>query len=660
MNKLLLIALCVSLASCSGVSAIRTDRKVADNIDTSKLYTQDFLQKISLAKEKIRQGKIDLALKDLTKISDSHLTNSEIATKQNLIGVVHFSQKKYDLAIKQFEQSLTSAKDDPALESQVLLNLGSSYYKQTNNEKAFSILGQCNFKNLQDSEAKKFHQLYALLSQNLGKQEQGLNALIRSLEEKNKVSDIISDQRYSQIENLFNKLSESEKVRLLEDFDQDSNATIAYLAYKEAENAYKKDEKSKVKDYSIWIEKRYSTNTEIMNLVSSLGNRNENNNQKIDARFIGVILPLSGDSKGLGERALAGIDVALSSVVVSEGELDKKYKMEIKDSKGSSANGVFAVRELVEQNNVSAIIGGLNSAEATKEYLEAKKYGVVFISLSKVLLPKEEKNYLLIEVPGSIESQVHHLFSEKILSKIGQRPAILYPKNEIGEAYANEFWRQSKKNNLDVAGLVSFDPAQTDFRDPVKNILGIKFEREREDELAIVSDIAMLESKKNIKRLQNLQPQIDFDWIFVPALPRESVQVLPNFNFFDAFKLNYVGVPSWRSELMLNEGYRYGNVFFIDEFSTVEESEFAKKYVEKFGKKPNFVETIAYDSLKIMMDIVESEKKITTRQDLDLALAKKTQLTTESGSWKLVDDIWIKDLSAFRIKREGFGAFEED
>ncbi len=446
------------------------------------------------------------------------------------------------------------------------------------------------------------------------------------------------------------KLSPSERVRLLEEFDQEKNIAVPYLAYKEAERSFREGDQGRVKDYTDWIEKRYGDNSEVMTLVRSLGVRNQNNSTKIDVRYIGVALPLSGDLKGLGERALAGIDIALEDM---SQDPSKKYRLEIKDTKGNPANGAFAVKDLIEVNNVAAIIGGLNSSEATKEYLEAKKYGVVFISLSKVLLPKEEKNHLLIEIPGSIESQVSLLFSDKMMAKIGKRPAILYPRNDIGEAYANEFWRQSKKNNLDITGLISFDTNQTDYRDPIKNILGIKFNREREEELSIVNDIAHLESKKSIKRLQNLQPQVDFDWVFVPALPRETVQLLPNFNYFDAFNLSYVGVPSWRSELMVNEGYRYGNVFFMDESMGTTETPFTQKFFAKFKKQPNFVETIAYDSLKILSEVVEGDSSYETRQDLDVALTKKGTLQSETGAWKLQDDVWIKDMATFKIKREG-------
>lgn len=653
MKSLIMLVLFTSISSCSGVSMITPDRKVADNVDTSKLYKQSFLQTINAAKEKVRQGKSDSALKDLNSMKEDTLSSAEKATKRNLIGVISFSTKKYEQASKSFEEALLNSKEDPALEAQISLNLGSAYYKLNQNEKALSTLTQTNYKNLQSVEAKKYHQLYALLSQQLGKKEQSLSATIRSLEEVKSINDLKAEARYAHVEESFLKLSSSERVRLLEEFDSEKNLAVAYLAYKEAEMAFKNGDQDSVNNFSEWIEKRYGNNSEIMSLVKTLGVRNQNSSTKIDIRYIGVALPLSGDIKSLGERALAGIDIAMEEMTQDP---TKKYRLEIKDTKGNAATGAFAVKDLIEVNNVAVIIGGLNSSEATKEYLEAKKYGVMFISLSKVLLPKEEKNHLLIEIPGSIESQVSYLFSEKMMSKMGKKPAIMYPKTEIGEAYANEFWRQSKKLNLDITGLISFDPAQTDYRDPVKNILGIKFEREREDELAVVKDIAHLESKKSIKRLQNLQPQVDFDWVFVPALPREVVQILPNFNYFDAFNMNYVGVPSWRSELMLNEGYRYGNVYFMDEVINPAETPFTQKFYEKFKKQPNFVETIAYDSLKILTTIIEAGDTFETRQDLDMALTKKESLKSESGIWRLQDDIWLKDMSTFKIKREGIEA----
>ena len=652
-SSLFFVSLFINLSACSGVKMITPTRKLADKVDTTKLYKQSFLQKMNGIKDKFRQGKVDMALKELSLVKEEGLSSAEKSTRRNLIGVIHFSQKNYESAAKNFEDALTLSKEDPSLESQIYLNLGSTYYKMNQNDKALATLSLADFHNLQNNEAKKYHQLYALLSQQLGKKEQSLTALIRSLEDKKSIEDLKSEARYIQAEELYFKLTPTQRVRLLEDFDSEKNLAVPYLAYKEADIAFKEGNKDKVKDYYAWIEKRYGNNNEIMNLMKNLGMRSENDNVKIDLRYIGVALPLSGDRKSLGERALAGIDVALEELGADP---SKKYRLEMKDTEGSAATAAFAVKDLIEVNNVAAVIGGLTPNSATKEYLEAKKHGVLFISLSPVFLPKEEKNHLLIEVPASIESQVNHLFSDKMITKLGSRPAIIYPRNELGEAYANEFWRRSKKQNLDVTGIISYDRNSTDFKEPVKNLLGIKFTREREEELAVVNDIANLEKNKSIKRIQNLQPQIDFDWVFVPALPKEVVQILPNFNYFDAFNLNYVGVPSWRSELMTNEGYRYGNVFFLDESLGTNETAFTQKFTAKFNKQPKFVETISYDSLKIVSSIIEEDQAMNTRQDLDLALAKKTTIQGESGQWKLDEDIWMKNMATFKIKRDGVEA----
>lgn len=651
MKLFILTLLILGLSACSGVKMI-PGRKLAEKVDTAKLYKQSFLQKMNEIKDKFRQGKSDVALKELSSMKEEGLSEAERSTRKNLIGVINFSRKNYESAAKNFEEALSFSKDDPALEAQIYLNLGSAYYKLNQNEKALATLSLGDYRNLQDNEAKKFHQLYALLSQQLGKKEQTLSALIRSLEDKKTVADLKAEPRYVEAEELFMKLSSSERVRLLEDFDSEKNLAVPYLAYKEAEIAFLEGNTDKVKDYRSWIEKRYENNSEIMNLIKNLGMRSENNNVKIDLRYIGVALPLSGERKSLGERALSGIDIALEELSVDQ---SKKYRIEMKDTQGSAATGAFAVKDLIEINNVAVVIGGLTPNSATKEYLEAKKHGVLFISLSPVYLPKEEKNHLLIEIPASIESQVNHLFSPNMIAKLGNRPAIIYPKNELGDAYANEFWRRSKKQNMDVTGLISYDRNATELKDPVKNLLGIKFTREREEEAEIVEDIANLEKNKSIKRLQNLQPQVDFDWVFVPALPRDVVQILPNFNYFDAFNLSYVGVPSWRSELMTNEGYRYGNVYFMDEPMN-NETPFTQKFTTKFNKQPKFVETISYDALKIVSGIIEEDSSMSTRQDLDLALAKKASIQGESGLWKLDEDIWVKDMATFKIKRDGIEA----
>ena len=657
MNKLVYGVLLFSLLACGGVKPLKQSapkRVVAEKIDTSKLYDQVFLQKVNAAKEKYRKGKSEVALKDLQSIAEGSLKPTEKASKHNLIGVMHFSKKRFEEASKEFEFAAPLSKEDPFLESQINLNLGSAYYKLNQPEKALTALNTVDYPHLADAEAKKYHQLHSILSEQLGKKDQGIASMIRALSDKKSMEDLKIDPKYQNLEEKFFKLSETERVRMLENFDEERNVVIPTLVLKSIDLALNEGKKEKAMDFENWLTKRYSDNAAVMAKLGIKSTAVATNDAKINPYIIGVALPVSGDRKSLGERALNGIDMALMEI---NSDPNKKFQIEVKDTQSQAAEGAFAVSELIEKNNVVAVIGGLVPSSATKEYLEAKKRGVLFISLSPVYLPKDEKNQLLIEISGSIESQINQIFSDKILNKLGKRPAIIYPKNELGEAYANEFWRKSKLLNLDVTGVVSYDKNASDFKDPVKNILGIKFTREREEEASLVNDVARLEQNKNVKRLQNLQPQIDFDWIFVPGNPREVVQVLPNFNYFDAFNLNYIGVPSWRSELMTNEGYRYGNVHFVDEIVNPNETTFTRNFVTKFNTAPKIVETISYDAIKIIADLVNSSENLQTRADIDAALQKKMTINGESGTWSLSDGIWLKNLSLFKIKREGVDNF---
>jgi transketolase len=75
-------------SSCSGVKMITPNRKLAEKVDTSKLYKQSFLQKMNEVKEKFRSGKADVALKELTSMKEEGLSTAERSTRKNLIGVL--------------------------------------------------------------------------------------------------------------------------------------------------------------------------------------------------------------------------------------------------------------------------------------------------------------------------------------------------------------------------------------------------------------------------------------------------------------------------------------------------------------------------------------------------------------------------------------------
>lgn len=641
-----LILSAIFFSACSGVSMLQRGK-------SENFYTEEFLTKIESIKEDYSLGKSDLAIERLQAMDESELLPSERSLRRNLIGVILFSKENFEQAIYNFDLALANSRLDRALTAQIYLNLASSYYRLGFEEKTYSTLSLAEFKFLQPLEAKKFHLLRYKVAGELKRSKTELVSLIWFLSDKQSVSDLRSDAYFSRLIDNFFSLQSKERIRILNEFEAEEIFNVGYLAYLSAERLYYEGDRNDVDPLLKWISRRFEKNQELMELVSSFTFRTESFSQ-MDQQKIGVVLPLSGEKEIFGSRVLRGIDAGIQQFgVKTEVETNSKtskYELLIRDSEGLGAVGAHHVRDLIENHNVSIIIGGLFSDEASKEYLEARKYGVIFISLSEIYLPKNQKNHLLLEIPGSVESQMAQMFSPEMLNTLGKKGALLYPKTERGEAIVEEFWRKSTQNKVELVGIHSYPPEQTDLRDPVQNLLGLKFTRARKEEFDMLSEVYALEGKRSARRIQVLKPQVDFDWVFIASYPQEALQLLPSFGYFDAYNLNLVGGPSWRSQALSAETSRLGSLLFIGDDVTNEANQFSRLYFERYKQRPRIIEMRAFDSISLA-DKLLGQKEFKSRNELELFFRNMEKVSGITGHWNLEDEVWIKDMKPFKMSR---------
>lgn len=636
----------ILLNACSGVSMLQKGK-------AEDYYTEEFLTQIESIKDDYGLGKSDLAIKRLQAMSEAELLPSERSLRRNLIGVILFSKENFEQAIYNFDLALTNSRLDRALTAQIYLNLASSYYRLGFEEKTYSTLSLAEFKFLQPLEAKKFHLLRFRVAGELNRPKTELVSLIWYLSDKESVSDLRADTYFSRLIDNFFSLQSRERIRILNEFESEEIFNVGYLAYLSAEKLYYEGERDDVDPLLKWVSRRFEKNQELMDLVSSFTFRTESFSQ-MDQSKIGIVLPLSGEKEVFGSRVLRGIDAGIQQfgikADVETNSKTSKYELLVRDSEGVGAVGAHHVRDLIENHNVSIIIGGLFSDEASKEYLEARKYGVIFISLSEIYLPKDQKNHLLLEIPGSVESQMAEMFSPEMLNTLGNRGALLYPKTERGEAIVEEFWRKSTQNKVELAGVHSYQPEQTDLRDPVQNLLGLKFTRARKEEFDMLTEVYSLEGKRSARRVQVLKPQVDFDWVFIASYPQEALQLLPSFGYFDAYNLNLIGGPSWRSQSLSAETSRLGSLLFIGDDVTSEASQFSKFYFEQYKQRPRIIEMRAFDSISLA-DKLLGKKEFKSRNELELFFRNMEKVSGITGDWALEDDVWLKDMKPFKMSR---------
>lgn len=636
-----LFSLLLLLISCSGIKMIVKDSR-------DGLYRDDFAQKIDHIKRLYQGGQTQKALEELGALVPG--LPAEEALRENLIGVVHFSKSDFPLARTHFERASGISHRDNHLRAQVGLNLASAHYKLNNLKKAYESLAKEGGKALRGEEYRTYYKFRYLLAKELSEDKDATHALFQYFRNENTVTNLKADPLFSSLSERFRALRDGDKMDLLDEFSdlRPPPLVTGLLGHQEAERLYYGGAGDEAQDLLGWLQMRYGENKDVAEIVGNFISRIKNYGV-IQARTIGVVLPLSGPRSLFGKRALTGIDSALKSI---NGRLPegKRFSLVVKDSQASGVVGAHRVRELVEGHFVSVIIGGLFPNEATEEYFEARRLGTFYLGLSQVYAPKEQKDHLLLEIPGSIESQVNELFSPAVLNEFGRRAAIVYPQGEHGEAYLKEFWRRAKLQELEVTGVVSFRQQETDYREPVKKILGLSFHREREEEYKLFNEIHSLEKKGTIRRVQTLRPQVDFDWVFIPAFPKETLQIVPTFSYFDAFNVNIIGIPSWRTQTIVRENRKLGSLYFIGDTMETSQEDYRRNFIRDYKRRPRVVELRSHDAMVIAADLV-GHGEYDTRDKLDLHIRGKKELSALTGKWVFSDGVWIKEMNTLKISR---------
>lgn len=632
--RILLVVLFL-VASCAQMTTQKT-------IDESQI-SEVARKKLDEARDLIRQNKPKIAIAKLSELNDNTITPVEKALKYNLKGVTLFNMGEVDKSILNFEVSEKYAPKDTQLYSQLQLNMASGHFKLNQYNELKERLSKIDRKQLSDSEVSKYAQLVLAYATKVENHQMIVSSSLLLLKDAKTFNEVQTSNLYEQLKTSFEKLNDSQKIDLLEDFNNTKNLGVAQLAQLEADQRYLSGDKSGAQDVISWLRGEFGDHPEVNNFIKDFEIRLENSG-KISISDIGLVLPLTGEKAQFGQKALSGIDTGLKVLGL------ENVKVHTRDSVDSPAQGAQAVLELIRAERVSFIIGGLFPETAKAEYLEARKYGVLFISLSPINLPKEEKNHHLIEVQGSIESQIETLLSEDMIKKFGSRLGVIFPDNEAGKSYIDEIWRQATQKNLQITSVASFPKNTHDYRDTAQLFLGLKYPRERSEELRILDDVYSLE-KTTIRRVQTLPPVLDFDWVFLATYPHEATQLIPTLGYYDANRIKVVGGPSWVSKSMVKEQKNLGTLYFVGDDPKDINQELLNKFQELYGKPAGLIEIIALDAMKVGAEALQVSGDVGSRDDFDAKIKSHGKLNGVTTAFEFKDNIWLKKMNAMAITR---------
>ena len=362
---------------------------------------------------------------------------------------------------------------------------------------------------------------------------------------------------------------------------------------------------------------------------------NENNN----ILKIGLLAPLSGEYKELGDSLLYSLQLALGEIG------DKNVHIIPRDSGSRDKKKLNnAIKEIKEQG-ANIIIGPINN----EDFEEVKKYNdVVFISPSNIN-PEFENNIISIGI--SLESQMITLM-RFIQKQKKNKTIIMVPKNH----YANFIEKKLDKLNLKNYKIFKYSPDPkiltgeieilTNYSQRKKNLdLRKKMFEDKEDQQSIIQ-LKKLEQKYTLG-------DVNFDSVIIIDFGNSLKSVLTSLVYADVDqeKVLLMTVNQWFDESIFYE--KTVKNLYYPSVNYKEFKKYKENYFKTFNSFPSEITILAYDAIGLIYYVWKKNGKINTVNDFSFKGKIKGKIGTFSFNNKKI----IQDLSIYQTNKNKFIKF---
>ena len=212
---------------------------------------------------------------------------------------------------------------------------------------------------------------------------------------------------------------------------------------------------------------------------------------------IGVVLPLSGNFAAFGQEALRGILLAAETFEARLPiEQRPRIRIVIRDSGGLPGLAAAAVRELAQEEGVTAIIGPLlaKECEAAAAAAEAQRVPLLALTSRKEIASGRSYVFRVRTMPSD---EVQTLADHAMRELGARRFAILYPRDAYGSGLSGLFWDAVEERGGRVVALAAYDPEAVDFGDSIRRLVGYEL-------LTAEETVLIVEREKLIRSARRL------------------------------------------------------------------------------------------------------------------------------------------------------------
>ena len=299
---------------------------------------------------------------------------------------------------------------------------------------------------------------------------------------------------------------------------------------------------------------------------------------------IGVLLPLSGKFKDVGESFLKAIQLALFDIG------NKNIKIYPKDSGANSLDSYLSAMEF-KKLGIKIVIGPIFHESLEKL---GKVNDITFISLTNIT-NKIPKNIIAFGI--NADSQIDTLkkyFKKKEISKT----LLLSPKSH----FSNQV-KIIEDSKLKFYKVFLYSDIPKRITDDIKKITNYQERKKNlERRIEILKHSELYKDKIELEELEQKHTlgKVSFDSVIVVDFGERLKSVLTSFLFSDISSedVNFFTLNQWFDETLFNENASQNLYFPAIDFDNLKK--FKKKYLDSYEEKPNIVSILAYDALGLI------------------------------------------------------------
>ena len=362
---------------------------------------------------------------------------------------------------------------------------------------------------------------------------------------------------------------------------------------------------------------------------------NENNN----ILKVGLLAPLSGEYKELGDSLLYSLQLALDEIN------DKNVQIIPRDSGSNDKRKLIKAIQEIRSQGAKIVIGPINN----EDFDEVKKFNdMIFISPSNIN-PEFQNNIISIGV--SLESQMFALM--KFIKKQKKNKTVIFiPKNQ----YAN--FIESKLNKLDLKNykIFRYNPDPKVLTGEIE-ILTNYSQRKRnlENRKKMFEDKEDEQSKRQLEKLEQKYTlgDVNFDSVIIIDFGNSLKSVLTSLVFTDVDqkKVLFTTINQW-----FDESIFYENTVSSLYYPSVNYKEFKKykdNYFKIFNNFPSEITILAYDAIGLIYYAWKKKGKINSVNDFSF----KGKIKGKIGTFSFNNKKTIQDLSIYKAANNRFTKF---